>query len=182
MIGSQAAYARHRKERGLIGGARRAVQKALITQRITAGSDGQIDFERADRDWEANLNQRKARHPKSADKVVPQPAGDLDKPVEVGGIPRDNFLEAQRQSEWLKVQKQEMELRLRREELAEVSDFEEALSVIVASAQSRLLGLTGKLGPKVAGMSDPRECSALIDREIREVLSTLIEFKLNAAV
>jgi hypothetical protein len=181
MTGSQRAYAKHRKELGLAGGSLAAVQKALKTSRITKGSDGQIEFARADRDWEANLNQRKARRPKSAAKAAPLPAGDPDKAADPSEIPPDNFLEAQRQSEWLKVQKQEMELRLRREELAEVSDFEEAHALIVASAQSRLLGLAGKLGPKVAGMSDPRECSALIDREIREVLSALTEFKLNAA-
>ena len=58
MTGSQAAYARHRKELGLIGGSGASVVYALREGRI-AYSDADkklIDFEQADIDWAKNTS------------------------------------------------------------------------------------------------------------------------------
>lgn len=57
---TQAAYARRR------GVTHRAVQKAILTGRITREPDGSIDPERADRDWERNSLPGQGRH-----RVVP---------------------------------------------------------------------------------------------------------------
>ncbi len=176
MIGSQAAYARHRKERGLIGGTRRAVQKALASGRITAGSNGQIDFERADRDWEQNLNHRKRPARREQSQVQPHESSSPS-----GDISTESFLEAQRRHEWLKVQKEELALCKRRGELAEVSEIEEVWGHIVSATQDRLLGLPGKLAPRLASVVDVHECQQLLDREIRQALSLLIEYQPNAA-
>jgi hypothetical protein len=54
MKGGVRAYARHRKETGLPGVDPMAVEKAIKSGRITRDADGEIDFEKADRDWEQN--------------------------------------------------------------------------------------------------------------------------------
>ena len=54
MKGGVRAYARHRKESGLPGADPMAVEKALRSGRILRDPDGEIDFEKADEDWERN--------------------------------------------------------------------------------------------------------------------------------
>ena len=54
MKGGVRAYARHRKETGLPGADPMAVEKAIKSGRITRDADDEIDFEKADRDWERN--------------------------------------------------------------------------------------------------------------------------------
>ena len=44
-------YARYRKERGLNGGTRQAVYKALRTRRIRKESCGRINAQKADQEW-----------------------------------------------------------------------------------------------------------------------------------
>lgn len=181
MVGSQAAYARHRKERGLIGGSRRAVQKALASERITAGSDGQIDFERADRDWERNLNHRKrsaAREHQAgtAKALVATPAD-----RQISELEGESFLEAQRRHEWAKARKAELELRKRRNELVELEDIKLGWSNHIMTAQDRLLGIAGKLAPRVIAAGSVYEAQEMIEREIRQALTSLSEYQTNAA-
>jgi len=54
MKGGVRAYARHRKEIGLPSVDPMSVEKAIKSGRITRDADGEIDFEKADRDWEQN--------------------------------------------------------------------------------------------------------------------------------
>jgi hypothetical protein len=54
MKGGVRAYARHRKETGLPSVDPMSVEKAIKSGRITRDPDGEIDFEKADRDWEQN--------------------------------------------------------------------------------------------------------------------------------
>jgi hypothetical protein len=183
-IGSMTAYAKNRKERGLVGGTLRAVQKAIASGRITKGSDGRIDFDRADRDWEANLNHRKRRSPRSKKKqsVISNQTNSLgENEASLGNIPTESFLEAQRRHEWLKVQKEDLELRRRRGELVELSDIEIVWSNIVSASQDRFLGIPGKLAPRLVSISSVHECQILLEREIREALALLTEYKPNAA-
>ena len=58
MKGGVRAYARHRKETGLPAADPMAVEKALRTGRIQRDADGEIDFEKADEDWERNTRPR----------------------------------------------------------------------------------------------------------------------------
>jgi hypothetical protein len=101
------------------------------------------------------------------------------------GAPSSNtdgtYLEAQCRHEWLRVEKEEMELRRRRGELLELDEVEMVWSGIMSTIQTRILGASGKLGPRVAAVTDARECSAIIDRELREILTVLSEYKVDAA-
>jgi pyruvate/2-oxoglutarate dehydrogenase complex dihydrolipoamide acyltransferase (E2) component len=67
---SYRAYARHR------GVSPEAVSKAVKTGRITAGPDGKIDPEAADRQWEANTDPVKTRGKAARAEEAPAP-GDL---------------------------------------------------------------------------------------------------------
>ena len=172
MLGSLRLYARHRKEVGLTGGTLAAVQKAIKSGRIRT-VDEKIDFDQADRDWESNSDHRLRRKKKRVESSAAQPVMDV--------APGETFLEAQRRHEWLKVQKEEMELRRRRGELVERADTEQIWSSIVIGTQSRLLILPDKIAPKVLRAKDVYECRAIIEREIREALTSLSEFQPNAA-
>lgn len=74
MRGTVTAYARHRRAKGLPGGSLRAVQKARDRDRINFGLDGMIDFDTADRDWEANTYSVK-RHMRPTPPTAPEPEG-----------------------------------------------------------------------------------------------------------
>lgn len=106
---------------------------------------------------------------------------EMEREGDSAGKTEGTFLEAQCRHEWLRVQKEEMELRRRRGELAELADVESTWASIMSTIQTRLLGAAGKLGPRVAAISEPRECSSIIEREIREILTALSEYKINAA-
>ena len=166
-------YAKHRKELGLSGGTRGAVQKAIKTGRITKGADGRIDVDRADRDWEKNLNQRKRHHPIIATPVT-EPSKESDAAVD------ETFLEAQRQHEWLKVQKEEMELRKRRGELLEKQEAEDKWSKLLTAFRNRMGIIPDNLAPRVAVLDDVLECRILIEREVRQVLTALSEYQPDA--
>ncbi len=92
-----------------------------------------------------------------------------------------SFSEAQRQREWLRVQREEIELRKRRREVVEAADVKAAWEDIVVKAQDRLLSLPGIVSVNLAAVNDPRECEEILNREIREALRGLIEYQPNAA-
>jgi hypothetical protein len=147
------------------------VQKAIKTGRIKT-VDGKIDFDQADRDWESNSDHRR-QHRKKQKQSSPAHGS-----IEV--MPAETFLEAQRKHEWLKVQKEELELRRRRGELAEVREIETAWGSIVLASHDRLLILPGKLAARLAAISDVHECQTLLEKEIREALTLLTEYPPNA--
>ncbi len=176
MTGSMRAYARHRKEKGLSGGTLTAVQKALAHRRITKGADGKIDFERADREWEENLNQRKRNT--SHQEATTHPVVTDGEP---GVIPTESFLEAQRQHEWVKKMRADLELQARRGELLEKADVEKAWGEMLTAFRNRMLLMVDKLAPRVAVVSDVLACRAVIEREIKDALLALSEYQSDAA-
>lgn len=179
MTGSQRAYAKHRKQLGLSGGTLAAVQKALASERITKGSDGKIDFERADRDWEQNLN-RKKRTVSRLKKVLSneQEKDSLSKREDTD---LGSFLEAQKKHEWLKVEKEELELRRRRGELLERSEAKDSWGKLLRTFTNRMLYIPGRISRRLALSSNERECRKIIEGEIKQALTALNEYEPNAA-
>jgi phage terminase Nu1 subunit (DNA packaging protein) len=74
----------------------------------------------------------------------------------------------------------ELELRLRENELAEVSDIAAVWESLVSAAQNRMLGLASKLA-RMLTTGDVQERQEIIEREIRSALSSLTEYQPNAA-
>jgi hypothetical protein len=174
VVGSLRSYASHRKEHGLVGGSLSAVQKAIKTGRIKT-INGKIDFSSADKSWEENSDHRQQRQQKqgaSLSTAEEIPAAEMDT--------TQTFLEAQRQHEWLKVQKEEMELRKRCGELFEKHEAEEKWGKLLTSFRNRMGIVPDNLAPRVAVLSDVLECRALIEREVRQVLTALSEYQPDA--
>jgi hypothetical protein len=172
---TQGGYAKHRKQLGLSGGSQPGVSKAIKTKRITCNADGMIDPVQADKDWEENSNRRQRRDVKSNSLASAEQIQITE--GKTGGT----FLEAQCAHEWLKVRKEEMELKRKRGELWDAGQTQSAMDDLVSVTRSHLLLIPAKLSHKVAPITDPAECQAIIDREIKEALKSLSEKKLHAA-
>ena len=100
---------------------------------------------------------------------------------ETNGDAGDSFSEAQRKHEWLKVQKDELMLQVRRGELLEAAEIEETWTRGFTAIKNNLLLIADKLAPKLAVCSDERECRALVFREISRSLEAAIDIKAHAA-
>ena len=77
----------------------------------------------------------------------------------------------------LKAREAELAYKKRIGELIEVADAETAWGGMISATRGALLLLAAKLAPKVAAISDARECEAVIDKEIRLTLSSLSEYR-----
>lgn len=71
----------------------------------------------------------------------------------------------------------ELELAKAEEQAISVQDFGQAWAAMIGSARAKLRGVGSKLGPTVAIIEDPSECSSAIDVEINEALQELSEFE-----
>ena len=91
------------------------------------------------------------------------------------------FFEAQRQHEWLKVQKEELALRIRRLELLEREEVKAEWAKGLNAFRNQLLLVPDKLAPKLAACSDTLECRALIYAEMCKVLDIFSEPTADAA-
>ena len=177
MRGSLRAYAAHRKKLGLRGGNLSAVQKAIKNQRISVGSDGKIDFDGADRGWADNSDQTKVRGAHSGGQSVV--AGE-NQPELVGVGDAGTFAEAQRRREWLRVQKDELELARKRAELAPIGEINAFVAGMIVRARDILTRIGPELKDRLAQETDPHKCERLIVTETTRALNELAEFKPTA--
>lgn len=156
----------------------------ISVQRVNElGRKGKIQRER-DGGWNlvkvnAALHRNMDKHQalKSLGQVAQSPVMDGGQLKE----PADTFADAQREHEWLKVQKAELELRMRKEELVEKAQVKEEIGKLLTNFKNKLLYIPDKLARKVAPISDDRECRALIDNAIREALVALSEYEPDVA-
>jgi hypothetical protein len=158
----------------------------ISVQRVNElGRKGKIQREK-DGGWNlvkvnAALRQRLDRH--QAARSLGQVARSIDVEIQSdssGDSRLGSFTEAQRRREWLRVQREEMELQKRRGELAEIAEIEQVMGSIVSAVQTRMLILPGKIAPRVAATDNVLECASIIEREIKDALTALTEFRLNA--
>lgn len=76
------AYARYRKEKGLVGTSDAAVRKAIATGRINKRADGKLDFDECDKLWAKNTDPvmqavPKAQNVKLVEKTGANPSANL---------------------------------------------------------------------------------------------------------
>jgi hypothetical protein len=179
MKGSLRSYAKHRKDLGLPGGSLASVQKALKTQRISACSDGQIEFETADRSWSEKTNQSQQRF---GDSPVVSPAVTLDRGFAYTDIAAelntgDTFQEAQRQKEWIRVKRDALELRRKEGEVVPLAEINAWCAGMVIRAREVLIRIAPELKDRLAQETDPIRCEKLIAGEINRALNELAEYK-----
>lgn len=73
--------------------------------------------------------------------------------------------------------REELELAKLRGEMIAVADWEKATSDLVASAKARLLAVPARVAPKVLGETSRVMVQGIIEKEIKEALSSLAKKK-----
>jgi hypothetical protein len=190
---TQAEYARSRKERGLSGGSRQAVGKAVDEKRISVfGPDKLIDRDLADRQWEKNTRVRAsagqpgaAASPSAAggdlvDRVQAEaareePAADAGTPTGEGGqLQTDPGYQLSR-SRQAAADARTAEIKLAELEgsLIRVDQVKAELAAMLAPVREGLLQIPARLAPLLAPQSDPGRIQTLLEVEIHQVLAPL---------
>lgn len=142
-----------------------ALLKAAKTGSLKLDASGQINLETIrESEWYRN---RKSRKP-SGNKPEPQ--------VDLSGIDKidlEKKLIAER-TEALRLDNEE-----RKKNLLRADEVRGAMEAIISTTRSHLLLLPAKLSHKVSALTDPAECQAVIDAEIKAALKALSETKFD---
>lgn len=194
---TQAEYARSRKARGLSGGSRQAVSKAVDERRISVfGPDKLVDRELADRQWEKNTRVRASAGQAAAGSVEPGAVGDLidqaagergaadaaavtdaasvpaptdhDQLQADPGYQRSRSRQAAADARTAEIKLAELEGSLIR-----VDQVKAELAAMLAPVREGLLQIPARLAPLLAPQSDPGRIQTLLEVEIHQVLAPL---------
>lgn len=172
---SYRAYARHR------GVSPEAVSKAVKAGRITTGSDGKIDPERADREWEANTDPSKPlnsvtgkpkhRKPPGSPKI---PGGDVEAATGAlpGGIPP--YLQSRSIREAYLARLSKLEYEEKTGKLVNIDAVRVVGFNAARQARDKLMNMPDRLSPLLAGMDDSHEIHRLLSAEIRLLCEELL--------
>ena len=149
------AYARHRKELGLPGGSLSAVQKAVESGRIECLPDGSIDPERADLAWESGTSPRAAAGP----------GGD------------SAYLRSRAMREAYEARLKKLAYEERAGSLVDAQAVEKEAFKKAQMIRDSLLSIPARLESILAAESDPVRVRAILDDELRSLLSGLADAK-----
>jgi len=162
-----------------------ALVKAAKTGRVTREKDGTYDVERVRKQLAQNTNALKRRPGKkpvaesdnqSSEAVI----SPITIPIaeEVAPEPGDRTLaEAQRQREWIRVQKDALTLARDRAELAPIGEINAWVAGMIIRAREILMRIAPELKDRLAQQSNPHECERLVADEVKRALNELAEFK-----
>lgn len=190
---TQAEYARSRKARGLSGGSREAVRRAVDAKRISAfGPDKLVDPELADRQWEKNTRVRATTvSPTSppageddGDLVDRAAGGQLGSAAPEAGAPaaanEGGQLQADPGYQKSRARQAEADARTAEIKLAElegslvrIDQVKAQLAAMLAPVREGLLQIPARLAPLLAPQSDPGRIQTLLEIEIHKVLAPL---------
>jgi hypothetical protein len=141
------------------------------------GSDGFIDFEEADRIWQASMNpkqqMRGARH--VADRAIP--GGPQQSP---GQVAISTMGMVQLKLALLDLERKGLELQVRKRELVKAADVKAFFGSTLVNARAKLLPIGSELRDKLARTKDPVKCQELVDARIHEALTALAEYRPDA--
>lgn len=154
---TQAQYARWRKSRGLPGGTREGVRKAVLEQRIELLANGRIDRRAADRAWAE----------RSLPKVMP--------PDNAGASPDSlaRLVSTRAAREEVRKELDQHRLNLATGVTVLRLPILSAATEAARKMQDRMRVLARHLGPIVAAIADPEECVRIIDGELQQACSSL---------
>jgi hypothetical protein len=147
---SVAGYARFRRARGLPGGSRWNVQKALRDGRIVKEPDGTIDPDRADRDWLANTAVQKRRE------VAPA-----------------SYQEARAIREALNARLAKLDYEERLRQLVPAAEVKQEAFEMARTFRDRMLAIPGRIAASLAAEDDVKRVEAKLAFEIRRALEEL---------
>jgi hypothetical protein len=183
-------YARSRKARGLSGGTKQAVHKAVAETRISAfGPDKLIDQALADSQWERNTRARVAQGAQPADggegerpdltelaaaaagaTTPAAPAADPP-PHQLHGDPgylKSRAAQAEADARIAQMKAAELE-----GSLVRIDQVRAQLASQLAPVRERLLQLPARLASVLAAQSDAGRVQTLLEAEIHQVLAPL---------
>lgn len=178
---TQAEYARHRAARGLSGGTKEAVRKAVNEQRISAfGPDKLISADLADMQWEKNTRSRVSTRSAagSAD------AGQLDLPKAARPAPSpspapapvDNgYSEARTRRERAEADEAELRLQKLRGEVVMREDVDRAVFEVMRALRDQLTSAGRRIASEVASLTSAEACEQVIEREHRIALELVVK-------
>jgi hypothetical protein len=194
------AYARSRRERGLVGGTHRAVAKAIADGRISA-IEGRIDPQVADIQWGRNTDPAQqargasggapeqpvgivgageAASTPGAEAVVqtsaqaaappPAPEDDLGRQLRED---QQNRIRESALAEALRRQLLEFELATKKGELVRASDVRQVAFNKARVARDALLSLPDRVAGQLAAETDPAKVYSILSAEIRKICDEL---------
>lgn len=191
---TQAEYARSRKDRGLPGGSREAVRKAVDEQRISAfGPDKLIDLQLADSQWARNTRARVGATDASAD--ASDHTGDLlggsGEAVQVPAASPaaspapDGYSAARVRTEMANAQLAELELARKRGEVRDVADINRGGFDIARELRDGLDSSVNTLAAELAVLDNADACAKVLrqhNRTIQLMLAQRLREKLGVTV
>lgn len=158
-----------------------ALGKAARSGRITREPDGSYDVEKVRRQLAENSNAF-MRRPTAAERarqalepVTSPAAADT---TSLAGL--DTLAEAQRRREWIRVQKDELDLARRRGELAPIGEVNAWAAGMITRARDILMRIGPELKDRLAQQTNPHEVERVINGEVVRALNELAEFKPSA--
>lgn len=182
---TQAEYARDRQARGLPGGSREAVRKAVAEKRISVfGPDSLIDRDLADSQWARNT---RARMPAGGDLIdqatsaAPVAGGSSGQ----GAAADPGYVSLRARREAADAERAEIETAKLKGAMVMREDVDRGLFAIGREVRDHLNACARRIASEVAGVNTTEGCEAIIDREHRivlELLAKLIREKVGAPV
>jgi hypothetical protein len=154
------AYAEHRQQRGLPGGTKAAVEKALATGRITRTTSGKIDPAAADASWAEHTAPRPGQV--QADRPGPARATDISD-YQKNRAEREYFLRKTAELEYAEEARQ----------LVRVDDVKAEYFRLCRLVRAALEAVPAQVAPRLVGLTDQAEIQKLLREEIRTALANL---------
>jgi len=194
---TQAEYARSRKDRGLPGGSREAVRKAVDEKRISAfGPDKLIDQQLADSQWARNTRARVGApdgggHVSDAGVDLLSGAGDGAQPLPAPptAVPAapvaDGYTAARVRTEMANAQLAELELARKRAEVRDVSDINRGGFDIARELRDAMDSSVNTLAAELAVLDNADACAKVLrqhNRTIQRMLAQRLREKLGVNV
>jgi hypothetical protein len=188
---TQAEYARHRKARGLPGGSREAVRKAVDEGRIST-INGLIDPAVADIQWEQNTRARVspqavATTPTPAPTAAPgadlvaQAAADPQAAAAPAAAAADKPAPADNGYTALRARREKADAEIAEMNSAKMAgalvlreDVDRAIFEIGRELRDRLASCARRVAAEVSSLATAEACEEVIDREHRIVLELLV--------
>lgn len=170
---SIAAYAEHRKGKGLPGGSAWSVKKALRDQRISKNEHGKIDPESADRQWDQNTNPAQVRDPavlaeKAVERLQKQSRAPASDSPQVPSYSQSRAVKEAYQARIARLQYEEMTGQLVKVSEVKVEAFKRA-----RMARDQILSVPDRVASVLAADDDPESVRDILDDELRKALEVL---------
>ncbi len=170
------AYAKHR------GVSDTAVRKAIKSGRIQAESDGTIDIDKVDKQWDRNTDRAQQRKSSGATKAVPKAALDavadtLSESGNTGG--GTTYMQARDANEVLKAQTNRIKLQQLKKELVDRAKAIAHVFRMARSERDAWLSWPARVSAQMAAELevDPHKMHVMLESYVRQHLSELSDIQ-----